>query len=430
MLRCFEFVLIRQIAGPCRSLPCMLIGCFFLAMTVQPSGWAETFGQPWVRHTIDNTSQGADGVRPMDVNGNGRLDLVTPWEEGGVVRAYLHPGVSQVTKPWPAVTVGKVASPEDAVFVDLDGDGAIDVVSCCEGKNRSVFVHWAPPSSDQWLNSAAWKTAPFPTLAGQQAFMFCLPMQVDQQHGVDLVIGAKKMSNPPSSASQVGWLQSPANPRQLADWKWHPIYEAGWIMSLFAYDMDHDGDLDILLTDRKGPDRGCKWLENPGPDAALSGAAWRPHLIGGQDTEVMFADHGDLDGDGILDVVVATHDAGLQVWRGLDASGDSWERQTIAMPANTGGGKGVAIGDIDLDGVMDIVVTCEHATNKHGVFWLKQVTSAEGVNWTFQPICDELGIKFDLIQLIDMDEDGDLDVVTCEERTGLGVTWYENPAKP
>jgi len=37
------------------------------------------------------------------------------------------------------------------------------------------------------------------------------------------------------------------------------------------------------------------------------------------------------------------------------------------------------------------------------------------------------GIKFDLIQSLDLDQDGDLDIVTCEERNNLGVIWYENP---
>ncbi|HBM76648.1 MAG TPA: VCBS repeat-containing protein, partial [Verrucomicrobiales bacterium] len=39
------------------------------------------------------------------------------------------------------------------------------------------------------------------------------------------------------------------------------------------------------------------------------------------------------------------------------------------------------------------------------------------------------GSKFDLIELIDLDEDGDLDVVTCEELAGLGLIWYENPSR-
>ena len=39
------------------------------------------------------------------------------------------------------------------------------------------------------------------------------------------------------------------------------------------------------------------------------------------------------------------------------------------------------------------------------------------------------GVKFDLVQLLDIDRDGDLDILTCEERDGLGVLWYENPTR-
>ena len=38
------------------------------------------------------------------------------------------------------------------------------------------------------------------------------------------------------------------------------------------------------------------------------------------------------------------------------------------------------------------------------------------------------GIKFDRIELLDLDQDGDLDLLTCEERDNLGLIWYENPA--
>jgi hypothetical protein len=42
------------------------------------------------------------------------------------------------------------------------------------------------------------------------------------------------------------------------------------------------------------------------------------------------------------------------------------------------------------------------------------------------------GIKYDFVYLIDIDKDGDLDILTCEENNnsetdaGLGVIWYEN----
>ena len=78
---------------------------------------------------------------PLDVNGDGLLDVATGWEEGGVVRAYINPGPIKSTAEWPAVTVGRVKSAEDAVFFDVDNEGANDGVSCCEGGTKTTFVH-------------------------------------------------------------------------------------------------------------------------------------------------------------------------------------------------------------------------------------------------------------------------------------------------
>lgn len=100
---------------------------------------------PWRRHVIDASSRGADGVRLADANGDGLPDIATGWEEGGVTRLYLNPGPKKVRDSWPAVTVDNTPSVEDAVLVDLDRDGAQDVVSSCEGRTRAMFVHWGPP---------------------------------------------------------------------------------------------------------------------------------------------------------------------------------------------------------------------------------------------------------------------------------------------
>ena len=54
----------------------------------------------WKLHTIDNNSKGADGVRFMDINGDKHPDIVTGWEEGGVVRIYTNPGKNPQNKKW------------------------------------------------------------------------------------------------------------------------------------------------------------------------------------------------------------------------------------------------------------------------------------------------------------------------------------------
>ena len=370
----------------------------------------------WPRHTIDNSSRGADGVRIADVNHDGMMDLTTGWEEGGVVRVYLNPGPAAVKLPWPAVTVGNVRSPEDAVLTDIDGDGAMDVVSSCEGNTRQIFIHWAPENFDEYLEADAWRTDKLPCTDLNQMWMFCLPLQVDQQFGIDLIVGSK------GANATVGWVRAPVNPRDTAGWTYHPLYEGGWIMSLIARDIDHDGDQDVLVSDRKGPRRGVLWLENPGGAAASNHARWNTHRLGGADREVMFLAIGGDDGDYPGCVFAACRGSGIAV-----LSPPRWTLTEIPMPENCGTGKGVAVHDINLDGSTDIVFSCENATgDKSGVRWMSR---GQDGGWEDHEISGPEGIKFDRIELLDLDGDGDLDVVTCEERANLGVIWYENPTR-
>ena len=95
--------------------------------------------------------------------------------------------------------------------------------------------------------------------------------------------------------------------------------------------------------------------------------------------------------------------------------------------------------DIDLNGTLDVVFSCENARGKSGIMWLSRRKSqpSTSANWLAHEISGrKQGVKFDRIELVDFDGDGDFDVLTCEEhhinktlnkKTGLGVFWYENP---
>ncbi len=94
---------------------------------------------------------------------------------------------------------------------------------------------------------------------------------------------------------------------------------------------------------------------------------------------------------------------------------------------------GLSLADIDQNGRADLVFSCENAKgDKSGVMWL----SSDGGDraWTAHEISGPEGIKFDRMELVDVDGDGDTDVIACEEsepvdgkRHGLGLFWYENP---
>ena len=411
----------RMLRGATIFLACFVAGPLLAAESASR-------GQPWPRHVIDDSSRGADGVRLCDVNGDGRPDVVTGWEQGGITRVYLHPGRRRVRRPWPAVTVGKTPSVEDAAFADLDGDGRTDVVSSCEGKTRTMFVHWAPKGAEEYLTPGAWTTEPIPASQNLMMWMFSIPLQVDARHGVDLIAAGK------GADCRIGWWQSPEDARKLDDWKWHPMSPAGWIMSLRTVDMDRDGDPDVLASDRKGSMRGCRWLENPGPGPAQT-EPWPNRFIGGRDHEVMFLTIADLDADGTDDVVCATRDNGLLFFRRPSDPDGAWERHSIRMPENVGTGKAVEAADVDRDGKPDLVFSCESARgDKSGVMWLSYDKAPTETAWTAHEISGPAGIKFDRLELVDLDGDGDPDVLACEESQpvegpgqGLGVFWYENP---
>ena len=374
---------------------------------------AATAAERWARHTIDDASRGADGVRLADVNGDGRADLTTGWEEGGVIRVYLNPGPEKAADRWPAVTVGKVKSPEDAVFADLDGDGAMDVISCCEGKTRSIFVHWAPRDPRQYLSETAWTTQALLCAQGKEMWMFAVPLPAGRAGGTDLIVGSK------GNQASVSLLQAPENPRDVAAWKQQRLYDAGWIMSLQLHDMDKDGDQDVLVSDRKGATRGVSWLENPGSNRALR--PWPTHRVGGEDREIMFLARAATQSGYPDAIFAAVRGRGFSIF-----APPKWTQEEIAMPVNCGTGKGIAVADLDLDGRTDLVFSCENANGqKSGLRWL----SRDGDAWRDHEVSGPEGIKFDRIELLDLDEDGDLDVVTCEERANLGVIWYENPTR-
>ncbi len=377
---------------------------------------ASLSAEPWARHVIDNTQKGADGVRVADVNGDGLMDIATAWEQSGVVRAYLHPGPDKVKEPWPAVTVGEVVSPEDAVFVDMDGDGVFEVVSTTEGEDKSIYIHKG--SGDAYLDASKWETQAVPRSKGRGQWMFAAPMDVDGNGSMDFVAGSK------NDFAAIGSWRFANYPTSKGTWsRW---YGAGWVMSLEVHDMNGDGAPDVVASDRNGPRSGVLWFMNmPGS------AAWPDYRVGPEgELEAMFLDVADVDADGNTDVVLAVKGGPIQYFRGLGARGTNWRGYDVDMPSGFGTGKGVAVGDIDKDGKADIVFTCEGATDAlSGVGLLRQVGDPTAGGWEASDIGGPDGVKFDRPELVDLDGDGDLDVLTTEEIDLLGVVWYENPGR-
>lgn len=373
-------------------------------------------GSPWTRHVIDASGNNADGVRLADVNGDGLADIATPWEKSGVVKVYLHPGSTKVASEWPSVVVGRVARPEDAVFADIDGDGNFEVISSTEGDEKTIYVHKL--KGEVYLDADSWETRPVVRSVGKNQWMYSEPIDIDGDGSMEIVAGSK------NDFAAIGSWRFPSTPGGKASWsRW---YGAGWVMSIVAHDMNGDGALDIVASDRRGPRRGALWFQNmPGS------AAWPEYRIGPEgEHEAMFLDVGDLDGDSLTDVVMAVRDGSIQFFRGMSERGNNWRAYTIKIPDGFGAAKAAAIGDMDLDGAMDLVFSCAAADGPlSGVGLLRHSGDPTASQWAVTDVGGPDGTKFDRVELLDLDGDGDLDILTCEEKDLLGVIWYENPAR-
>lgn len=163
------------------------------------------------------------------------------------------------------------------------------------------------------------KSCRWPVADGLTAWMFVVPMDLDGQHGVDLIVGSKrKAGEKGDNKAVVGWLRSPENPRDISKWTYYPLTKAGWVMSIEVVDMNGDGKPDILISDRKfSTQKGVRWPENPGKGKKEFFSEWEYHMIVVADGEPMFLVMADLNGDGSKEFLVPDLYNGLKIFEQL-----------------------------------------------------------------------------------------------------------------
>jgi hypothetical protein len=341
----------------------------------------------WQRHFIDALPQRAMFVAAGDLDGDGDADLAAGgwwWENPG-----------HLAGTWTQHPLGDPLR-NLACVLDVDRDGDLDVVGTQgTGADKNHDFVWARNDGSgrfQILDNIDYDGA-------GDFLQGCVA--ADLGRGLEIALSWHR------DGGGIYTLQVPERP---AAQRWTSRLLSTTVSSppqgedLSAGDIDRDGDLDLLL--------GEMWLRNDGD-------AWPTFALGkvtqGEPDRV---DLVDVNGNGRLDATVSLENGTDILW--YEAPADPtrpWQRHHVGVAEGQGFSMDTA--DFDRDGDPDIVLGEHRGPVDNRVLIFEN--RAAGATWIMHVIDTAAKSEIDHhdgVQSVDMDGDGDLDLIS--------IGWY-NP---
>ncbi|MDI6450540.1 FG-GAP repeat domain-containing protein [Anaerobaca lacustris] len=255
----------------------------------------------------------------------------------------------KVGEGWRLHVINAESRFEAAGVLDVNRDGKLDIV--CGG-----FWYEAPTWKKHFLRDIKEE--------GEYHYDFAnLAMDVDGDGWTDTVGAAwhDKM---------VYWVRNPG--KAGGPWPVYQIDTPGNMETALAYDINGDGQLDILPNIMSA----AAWYEFHRDPSAPQGVRWQKHVLP-QEAAGHGIGAGDVNGDGLCDIVtpkgwLQQNPDGSWTWR------SEFELGYAGIP--------ILVHDVDGDGNPDILWGLGH---NYGVFWLQQTRDADGNrSWTKHLIDD------------------------------------------
>ena len=361
----------------------------------------------WKKHVVTEAKGMINSAVAADWNADGKIDVIASLD-GKVVlftgpdwKAHtLHdfrPGLSR-NKPRSACI--------HSCLMDVDGDGDQDFI----GSNNTVFWLECP---DNPLDGP-WK---YRTVDDEILGTHCLITgDVNRDGKPDLIANSGRAAKQTSIPNSLTWLEVPKNPRTAKNWIRH-VFAKGDAPGGSHYtgfgDVNGDGFPDISCA-AKGGDRfpGGQWFAwwEQSKDGKLP---WKKHLLADKQPGATNILPADLDGDKHIDYFATRgHGQGVLWFKGPVFKLIEIDPK-ILVPHS------LDLADLDNDGDTDAVTCCKdpvdvaawYENNGKGQFTKRIIGRKQG--------------SYDT-RAIDMDADGDLDVLIAGH-TSNNVVWFENP---
>ena len=362
------------------------------------NGTSRTLPYPlnqWQRRVIDESKPWrAVFITSGDMDNDGKKDIIT----GG--HWYRNPGSTSGT--WARNTIGSPLN-NMALVYDFDNNGALDVVGTKGiGDQANAEFVWAKNS-------------------GSGAFSILTNIQQGDGDFLQGVALTRLLTGNPLEIA-LSWhlagkgvqtLTVPSDP-STTQWSWRRLSTSSQDEEINVADIGRDGKQDIIL--------GTKWLRND--SSAFSLLTLNP-TAGDPDRSRL----ADINRDGREDIVVgfeAISILGKVAWYEQPANpSGTWTEHVVSTSLT--GPMSVDVGDMDHDGDIDIVVG-EHNLVSPATARLVVLENADGAGGSWNQVVIHTGDEHhDGAQLVDIDNDGDLDVISIGWNNPR-VVLYENLA--
>jgi len=361
----------------------------------------------WTGQAVGDVGTNTYNLAVGDLDNDGDLDLASSASNGDI-DVWQNDG-SPFSGTWSGIEAGDAAAGTEGLAVgDLDNDGDLDLATSSYSTTNEVKV---------WKNTLIHRNAVFDS-SGEVSIedvynngTYVTTADMDGDGDLDVLSAGYTWGH-------IKWWENDGSP-EGSDWTINSI-DTGFsgARAVNAADIDGDGDMDVIGAAFTADD--IAWWRN---DNGL-GTSWTDVTIDGSHDGPSSVHAADMDGDGDLDVVAPSENLDKVSWWVNDGTpeGGSWTERTIhsldspqyAYPA-----------DIDSDGDMDVVIGSSGTTDD--VLW-RENTNGLGTSWTTWTV-DYSSNDVECVLAADIDGNGDMDILACAKGND-DISWWINDGDP